>query len=93
MIRLRAWVSPRVLCFKFYEAHPTQMSLSRICARCLDTWVLMNEFAAAIIYSRKKVSLRFSIFNQEARKPKPYQLKQVRQVILRYKLAGKSDEQ
>jgi hypothetical protein len=69
VIRLRAWVSPRALCFTSYEVHPMQIFPSQICVRCFDTWVLMNEFEAAIISSGKKVSLRFSIFNQEARKP------------------------
>ena len=62
-------VSPRALCFKFYEVHPMRTSPSQICVRCFDTWVLMNEFEAAITSSRKKVSSRFSIFSQEARKP------------------------
>lgn len=93
VIRLRAWVSPRALCFRFYEAHPTQMSLSQICVRCFDTWVLMNEFEAAIIIFSKEGILEILNLQPRGAKAKPYQVKQVRQVIVRYKMAGKSDEQ
>ena len=70
-----------------------RMSPLQVCAPCSDSSVLMNEFEAVITYSRKKVSWRFSTFQPRGAKAKSYQVKQVRQVIVRYKMAGEIDEQ
>jgi hypothetical protein len=53
----------------------------------------MSVFAEVITSFRRPKSRRYSIFNPAGAKAKAYQVRQVRAVILHYKLAGEADEQ
>ena len=66
---------------------------SRTCESYFETWVLTSAFGAAIhIFTKLAVEEILNI-QPKGSKCKPYQVKQVRQVIVRYKLSGETDGQ
>ena len=60
--------------------------VSRFCGRCYLAWALPNEYGDHHIFSKTGVA---EILNlpPHGSAAKPYQVKQVRAVIVRYKLA------
>ena len=73
--------------FRFCAARRTLTFSSMICASCYSASDLRSVFAVAITFRRQGVEEKINS-QRDGGKAKPYQVKQVRAVILKYKLGG-----
>jgi hypothetical protein len=85
------WRGGGECCRLFCKAMQTRTSLSPICAACSAVSASLNEFEGSHhIFTRDGVEEILNLQPKGA-KSKPYQVKQVRQIIVRYKLAGETN--
>jgi hypothetical protein len=61
-----------------------------ICVDFSPTWALRSAYEAAIMFIKPGVEQLINL-QREGSKAKPYQVRQVRSVILRYRLGGNDD--
>jgi hypothetical protein len=61
--RFLSWLSTIKHCYRFYAALLMRIFPSMKYVVCFGIWVLMSEYEAAIISSRRKELRKFSIFS------------------------------
>lgn len=75
-------------CCRSSVAHQTPTLALTISGICCSTWDLRSASAAATnIFTREDVAEILNL-QPKGNKAKPYQVRQVRHVIIKYKLAG-----
>jgi hypothetical protein len=91
MARFQPWANTRNYSFKSFVERRMRTFHSMRSDPCSAGSGLLSIFAGAIISSRV-TALRKSSMQPKGAQAKAYQVKQIRQVILKYRLGGETDE-
>ena len=83
-----AWGNTKKCLVDFFPVKVMRTSNFQICVSCSHVWGLKSTSAAAITSLEKRGIEEKINLQSEGDKAKPYQVRQVRNIVLKYKLGG-----